>query len=257
MTQITDNMIKNAFDELAVDSKYFDKFKEMVKRSYLEQQRDNPDDDEDESNADVSIRYSKEFMKYYVPEKEKGHCDIWAETYAKSRLWMSKEYEAYFEAYRAIEEIEDKEKELDIHVASMSIDPLFRKRYKYLFSEFEDDPKEATENYCKDYRRMIALGKSEFYAHAYADYHDDIYAQSYELAKEHGMGNRDASCFGDTCAEAVDQGMLSYTKEFLKQYHEEWQKDFYFYLIKQDFEERVHRKMSLKEEEKFRKSLFG
>ena len=80
MTQITDNMIKNAFDELAVDSKYFDKFKEMVKRSYLEQQRDNPDDDEDESNADVSIRYSKEFMKYYVPEKEKGHCDTWADT---------------------------------------------------------------------------------------------------------------------------------------------------------------------------------
>lgn len=30
MKQLTDNMIKNAFDELAVDNKYFDKFKEVV-----------------------------------------------------------------------------------------------------------------------------------------------------------------------------------------------------------------------------------
>ena len=49
MKQLTDNMIKNAFDELAVDNKYFDKFKEVVERSYSEQQRDYPNDDEDES----------------------------------------------------------------------------------------------------------------------------------------------------------------------------------------------------------------
>ena len=34
MKQLTDNMIKNAFDELAVDNKYFDKFKESC-RTFL------------------------------------------------------------------------------------------------------------------------------------------------------------------------------------------------------------------------------
>lgn len=264
MTQLTDNMIKNAFDELAVDSKYFDKFKEVVERSYSEQQRDYPNDDEDESNADVSIRFSIEFMKYYVPEKEKGHCDTWADAYARNRCCRIEEYISYSEAYKAVKEKENPEKELDIHVASMSTDPLFKKRYKYLFTKINGDPKEATENYCKDYRRIIALGKSEIYAHAYADHHDEykdefctIYAQAYELAKKHGMDDSDAYCFGDTCTTAVDQCMLSYTNEFLKLYHEEWQKDFYFNLIKEDFEESEHRKMTQQEEDKFWKSLFG
>lgn len=264
MEQLTDNMIKNAFDELAVDNKYFDKFKEVVERSYSELQRDCPNDDEDESNADVSIRFSIEFMKYYVPEKEKGHCDTWADTYARNRCCRIEEYISYREAYDAIVEKENREKELDIHVASMSTDPLFRKRYKFLFTEIVGDPIEATENYCKDYRRMIALGKSEIYAHAYADHHDEykdefctIYAQAYELAKKHGMDGGEAFRFGETCITAVDQGILSYTNEFLKLYQEEWQKEFYFTLIKQDFEESKHRKMTQQEEDKFWKSLFG
>ena len=256
MKQLTDNMIKNAFDELAVDNKYFDKFKEVVERSYSELQRDCPNDDEDESNADVSIRFSIEFMKYYVPEKEKGNCDSWADTYARNRCCQIVEYISYREAYDAIVEKEDREKELDIHVASMSTDPLFKKRYKYLFTKIDGDPKEATENYCKDYRRMIALGKSEFYAQAYADSHDDIYAQAYELAKEHGMDSGNAYDFGDICTESLNRILLQ-SNEFLKLYHEEWQKDFYFNLIKENFEESEHRKMSQQEETKFRKALFG
>ena len=149
MKQLTDNMIKNAFDELAVDNKYFDKFKEVAEYYYSELQRDCPDDDEDNSNADESIRFSKEFMKYYVPEKEKGHCDIWAETYANCRTHWLKEYKSYRNAYNALEEKEHPEKELDIHVASMSTDPLFRERYEYKFlcSEIECDPKEAAALY--------------------------------------------------------------------------------------------------------------
>lgn len=148
----------------------------------------------------------------------------------------------------------------------MSTDPLFRERYEYKFlcSKIECDPKEAAEIYCNDYRRMIALGKSEIYARAYADCHDEckeelsvIYAQAFELAKKHGMDGCEAYRFGETCTTAVDQGILLQTKEFLKLYHEEWQKDFYFTLIKENFEETEHRKMSQQEEEKFRKTLFG
>ena len=244
MVQLTDIMIETAFDELAVDNKYFDKFKEVVERSYSELQRDCPNDDEDESNADVSIRFSIEFMKYYVPEKEKGH-------------W-------YRNAYNALDVKDNPKKELDIHIASMSTDSLFRERYEYKFLCSECDPKEAAENYCDDYRRMIALGKSEIYARAYADYHDEfkeefsvIYAQAFELAKKHGMNDGEPFRFGETCTTAVDQGIWSYTNEFLKLYHEEWQKDFYFTLIKENFEESEHRKMTQQEEEKFRKTLFG
>ena len=264
---LTDNMIQTAFDELAVDGKYFDKFKEEVKRCYSELQKDCPDDEDDpeeESNADASIRLSKEFMEYFVPEKEKGHGDVWAETYAKCSIPGMEEYRSYREAYDAIEDSEEREKELDIHVASMSDDPLFRKRFKYLFTEILGDPKEFTESYCNDYRRMIALGKSETYAHAYADYHDEykevfcvIYAEAYELAKFHGMDDSDAYCFGDTCTDAVDQGLWVEKDKFLERYHENWQKEFYFTLMKQNFEETEHRKMIQSEEQEFRKDLFG
>lgn len=265
MVQLTDNLIEVAYEELAVDGKYFDKFKEEVERCYSELQRDCPDDDdpEEESNADASIRLSKEFMEYFVQEIEKGQCDSWAETYARSCLPGIEEYSSYREAYYSIENEEDREKELDIHVASMSNDPLFRKRYKYLFTEITGDPKEATENYCNDYRRIIALGKSDIYAHAYADYHDDnkeafcvFYAQAYELAKNHGMDDGDAYCFGDTCTEALDQGLWVEKDKFLKRYHEDWQKEFYYTLMKQDFEETEHRKMSPSEEKEFRRELF-
>ena len=254
MVQLTDIMIETAFDELAVDNKYFDKFKEVVERSYSELQRDCPND----------IRFSIEFMKYYVPEKEKGHCDTWADTYARNRCCRIEEYISYRNAYNALDVKDNPKKELDIHIASMSTDSLFRERYEYKFLCSECDPKEAAENYCDDYRRMIALGKSEIYARAYADYHDEfkeefsvIYAQAFELAKKHGMNDGEPFRFGETCTTAVDQGIWSYTNEFLKLYHEEWQKDFYFTLIKENFEESEHRKMTQQEEEKFRKTLFG
>lgn len=265
MRQLTDNMIEMAFDKLAVKEKYFDRFKKEVERCYVELQRDCPEDDDDpeeESNADASIRISKEFMEYYVSEKEKGHCDKWSEAYAKSSLLGTEEYRSYREAYDAIEDDEEKEKELDIHVASMSDDPLFRKRYKYLFTEILGDPKEYAESYCNDYRRMIALGKSDVYAHAYADYHDEnkdefchIYAEAYELAKVHEMDDSDAYCFGDKCAEAVDIGLWTEMDGFVKHYHEDWQKEFYFTLMKKDFEETEHRKMSSTEEKELRANL--
>ena len=266
MVQLTDNMIKTAFEELAVDGKYFDKFKKEAERCYVALQRDCPEDDDDpeeESNADASIRLTKEYMEYYVPEKEKGHCDKWADEYARSSLPGMEEYRSYREAYNAIQDEKEKEKELDIHVASMSNDPLFQKRYKFLFTEILGDPKEYAEYYCNDYRKMIALGKSEIYAHAYADYHDehkeyfcDIYAQAYELAKKHGMDDSEAYCFGDTCTKAVDQGLWVEMDKFLKRYNEDWQKEFYFTLMKKDFEETEHRKMSSAEEKEIRADLF-
>lgn len=266
MIQLTENMIKMAFDELAINEEFFEIFKEEVERLYSESQIDSLDNEEfsgEESYANI-ICFSIKFMEYYVPEKKKGHCEAWAETYANSRLSRMKEYSSYRNAYYAVKNDEEKENELDIHVASMSDDPLFRKRYKFLFTEISGDPKEYAESYCNNYRGMIASGKSEIFAHAYADYHDEhdnkyfcvIYAKAYELAKSYGMNDRDAFYFGDISTEAVDQGVWSFTNEFLKRYHEKWQKDFYFTLIKNDFEESEHRKMSRAEEEKFMKELF-
>ena len=258
-------MIKKAFDELAINEKFFEKFKEEVERLYSELQKDslNNDNYSEEENYADSIRFSKNFMEYYVPEKEKGHCDVWAETYANSRLAKMVEFDSYREAYYAVKDVEERKKELNIHVTSVSEDPLFRERYKYLFAETEDDPKKYAESYCNDYRSMVALGKSEIFAHAYADYYDGsneklrtIYAQAYELVKSHGMDDCDANNFGETCVNAVFQGIWLHTDEFLKQHQEDWLKEFYFTLIKQDFEVRKHRKMSSAEEEKYMKEIF-
>jgi hypothetical protein len=132
-----------------------------------------------------------------------------------------------------------------------------------MFKECITNPKESTEEYTRTYHDLISKGKSEIYAHAYADYHDehkeyfcDIYAQAYELAKKHGMDDSEAYCFGDTCTEAVDQGLWVEMDKFLKRYNEDWQKEFYFTLMKKDFEETEHRKMSSAEEKEIRADLF-
>ena len=77
-------------------------------------------------------------------------------------------------------------------------------------------------------------GRSENYAHAYADacnrgiseYCWDIQAQAYELAKTQGMDNDSASSFAYCCGDAWANGLSLGMKSFMERYNENWQRDF-------------------------------
>ena len=232
---LTDTMIRNSFNKTGVDEKYYSIYETEAKRCYNSLMNDCPDDDD---NIDSSLHLTDEYIKYYVEEAEKGQCPKWCSSVAKFSVSGGKDYWIYREAYDSLESDEEKERELEIHTNSLSDDPVFRERYISMFKECITNLKESTEEYTRTYHNLISKGKSEVYAHAYADMADEykpffceIYADAYELATIHGMDSSEAYCFGDFCTEASDQGLWIYISKFIERYHERWQKEFYLKLV--------------------------
>lgn len=233
--ELTDIEIRHSFEKTGVDKSYFPIYEAEAKRCFFALEEDCPDEDD---NAESSLELTDVYIKYYVEESEKGHCYKWCASVAKESVVGDDEYRIYREAYDCLDSAEEKERELNIHTNSLSEDPIFRERYKSMFIDGFANLKESTENYTRIYHSLIDQGRSEVYAHAYADISNDfkpffcdIYAEAYELGTKHGMDSCAAYCFGNFCTEACDQGYEIYIDSYIKQYHEVWQKEFYLKLI--------------------------
>ena len=232
---LTDTMIRNSFNKTGVDEKYYSIYETEAKRCYDSLMKDCPDDDD---NLEGSLSLTDDYIKYYVEEAEKGHCHKWCESVAKEGVTYGNDEFIYRTAYDSLESDEEKSRELDIRTNSLSDDPIFRDRYKSMFEESIPNLIESTEEYTRTYHSLINEGKSDVYAHAYADVSNDlkplfceIYAEAFELATQHGMDSSEAYRFGDYCTEAYDYGLWPEIDDYLKKYNETWQKEFYVKLI--------------------------
>lgn len=264
MIQLTDELIRTAFAKTGFDEKYFPVYEGKVKQAYNELQEDVPDDDEtteQESNVLGSIRQANDYIAYYVEEIEKGHGDTWAASIAENR-GIEDETDIVKEAYDSIADKEKREKELDIYINSLSEDPIFRERYKSLFLDGDFYPQEKAAEYCEIYHRCIKAGKSAIYAHAFANeannYFDergthytehfvDIHAEAVEQAIEHGMDEDLAYSFGECCSDVCANGSWGMTSNYLNEYHEDWQKEFFLYLANKDYKH--YKKFDMPEDE--------
>lgn len=244
MIQLTDDLIRDAFLKTGVDEKFFPVYERVIKQAYNELQHDIPDDDEtpdEESNVFSSIRRANNYIVYYVEEIEKGHSDCWAASFADNRDICDDIHETALEAYDSIQDENQKKKDLDIFLNSISEDKIYKDRYKLVISGRV--PHEAASEYSRNYHRCIQEGKSETYAHGYANaismdydvFYCDIYAESYEQAMNHGMNHDQAYWFAECCSDACDQGFWLMIDEYLKNYHEDWQKEFYLNLANKDY----------------------
>lgn len=263
---LTDNMILRSFDKTGVNEKYFPIYKAEVLRRFKALQEECPDDEdttEEDANSTFSLSLTDDHIKFYAEESDKGHSNIWCHSVAIDSVTGENEYWIIRNALDKIENVSDKKMELKIHAVSINSDPIFIKRYLYLFHAVVIDASEKAEDYCRIYHSCIEKGKSETYAHAYADvYNNDykpffceIYARAYELAKNHGLSDNEAYCFGESCTEAADQGLWSYARKLTSKYNETWQRDFFFDLMRDEFERGEKRKMTEQEEHDFRKDL--
>jgi len=241
--QLTDEIIREAFAKTGVNTKYFPVYEAEVKRRYNSLQENNPDDEEsteEDNNVFISLDLTNDYIPYYASEREKGHSHQWSHLYASDKVSEEKEYWCIQNALREIANEEDKEKELDIHARSINKDPIFVDRYKCLLFEDFENICENAEKYCYIYHQCIDNGKSENYAHAYADacnrgiseYCWDIQAQAYELAKTQGMDNDSASSFAYCCGDAWANGLSLGMKSFMERYNENWQRDFYISMLR-------------------------
>lgn len=264
MIQLTDELIRDAFLKTGFDERYFPVYEEKVKQAYDELQQVFPDDEEttdEESNVFSSIRRANDYIAYYVEEIEKGHSDKWAASIADNR-GVENEFDTVEEAYNSIENEDEREKELDIYINSLSEDPIFRERYKSLFHDKDFYSHEKADEYCENYYRCIKAGKSTIYAHAFANevnnYFDergshytehfvDIHAEAVEQAIEHGMDEDQAYSFGECCSDVCANGSWWMTSDYLNEYHEDWQKEFFLYLANKDYKH--YKKFDMPEDE--------
>ena len=263
---LTDAMIHNSFEKTGFDMKYFAVYEAEAKHCFQELQGDYPDDEdstEDDNNALSSLALTDDYIKFYVQEAEKGHNNVWCESVARDSSSGEHEIWVVCNALAAIDDDKEKENELSIHAHSLSNDPIFVKRYIYLIHETEPEAKELAEDYCKAYHECIKNGKSEIYAHAYADavnedfYPDfcEMYARAYELAVQHGMDDLEAHFYGDFCTDALDQGLWLYMDDYLKKYNKEWQVDFLIEILCEDIKEEKHRDLHKDEYEEIKKEV--
>ena len=266
MIHLTDELIKGAFAKTGFDEKYFPLYKEEMIRRYNElQQGDTGEDEtsEEERNVTYSICDANVYISYYVREIEKGHSEIWASKFAEE-LSLDDEDEIFcvFCTYSSIEDEEQRERDLDIYVSSLSSDDIFRERFKSLFHDHDFYPQEKAAEYCEIYHRCIKAGKSAIYAHAFANeannYFDergthynehfvDVHAEAVEQAIEHGMDDDQAYSFGERCSDVCANGSWWMTSDYLNEYHEDWQKEFFLYLANKDYKH--YKKYDMPEEE--------
>ena len=249
--ELTDTKIRDSFNKTGVSESYYSIYEAEAKRCYDSLMKDCPDDDD---NIEFSLNQTDDYIKYYVEEAEKGHCHKWCDSVAIdsiNSLTANDKHYIYHNAVNKMENDNDKERELEMHVNSLSKDPIFKERYKFLFREFPIDPTEKAREYTSIYHDMISKGKSEVYAHAYADMADEdkpffceIYAEAFELATQHGMDSSEAYCFGDYCTDAYAFGLWPEIDDFLKKYKETWQKEFYVKLICDEIRREENREIS-------------
>ena len=256
MIQLTDEIIKGSFDELGLDEKFFPFFEKEVIGSFNQSWLSLPVDEvssesleKEKRELSIILDKAKRSIIYFT-EIEKGHSRDWAATFAKQHFDEEECYKV-FAAYNSIDDKNKREKELEIYVNHISDDDIFRDRFKSLIHKGLFFENERVVNYTDAYHQCVKNGKSVIYAHAFADevskdhygvdknHVADIYAEAYEMAIKHGMNDICARRFGNYYTETCcNDCWWTSINEFIKKYHEDWQKELYLYLTNKDYKKR-------------------
>ena len=263
---LTEALIQETFEATGINPQHYDIFHNEAISVYNSLEEDIPDDEEttyDESNVKECLIAATEHTSIYSKEIEKGHCEAWALSFASDSVKGESESYVVRNALDSIGTEEERDRELNIHAESINPDPIFQKRYKEIIFDGNGNIAEQATEYAMAYHWCINNGKSQHYAHAYADvsmeYHErfcEIHAEAYEIAKLHGMDDDQAYQFGDSCTEACDRGYSLYLKGFIDYHKEDWQKDFYVYLMCKEYKD-VHKSdMPAWELEEIKKEIY-
>jgi len=160
--------LKVIANEKQIAEKYFEDFIAFVEKD-IKQMTDEAELDEDEIGV-AAIDFAVEFIKKYEVEIQKGHSEEWSKIYAES---IEEHPHAFYEAYNSVKkgDPEKAKQELKIHCRAEGGDDLYTSHFISLMENGEgfSDPDKQAANYSAIYKEQIALGKSELFAHEYAD----------------------------------------------------------------------------------------
>lgn len=188
-----------------IHAEYFIKTYEI---SYDEFEIDQDWEDENESVEEHTLNYCLEFyLPIFLKYLKNGHNPIWANEIALS---SDDEPRAILDTYHKIKKENPAlvKSEIALYAKSISDEELFIKYYLFLMEhDYLIDVEERAFNYVKIFKEEIARGKSEIYAHEYADYrvgsedftdkYCECYAFGYEKAIKDGKPEEYSRIFAD------------------------------------------------------------
>ncbi|MFN9115398.1 MAG: hypothetical protein ACK5XN_35530 [Bacteroidota bacterium] len=123
-----------------------------------------------EKSKSEAVKLAIEDFRLFEAQIEKGHGKQWAQLYAIS---IEEHPHSFNRAYREIKEIDaiKSKEELIIHCNAMGGDEYYTKHFIFLMENGAalSDPDKQAARYSAIYKEQIALGKSEVFAHEYAD----------------------------------------------------------------------------------------
>jgi len=207
------------------DEKYFSKFLAYYKVSFnelLEDHKNWTDDDFDEGDSvQASALWSaNDFIQKYIGFIEKGHGEEWSHQMAHSL--EGGERAVYF-VHSDLEAINPElaKKELLLYTKALCGDEYFKKYYLLLF-EVQADPNgriETAQNYSRIFKEQVAKGKSEIYAHHYADYmadgtYNEIYCEEYAFAFDKAINEKKSEVYARIYANKYASALIDIKARF-------------------------------------------
>lgn len=130
---LTDSLIRESFDKTGLAEKYYSLFSKEAYRCYESLQKDMPDDEEttyDDSNVKECLIAATEYTSYYSQEIEKGHCEAWAQSFARDSVNGETKEHIIRSAMEILGSLDERNREIDIHVDSISDDAEYKQSYK-------------------------------------------------------------------------------------------------------------------------------
>ena len=167
---IPKEVLKEAFDKLEIDSKYYPLFDERATKALNDISIGYEPEQDD---IDGSIDIATEYINIYVGQIEVGLSETWAETFANLRINKDVDdsaWEAYWKVCKSLNrEIADKD--LALFARFLDDNPRFVENYINIF--IKGGTIKETYDFLKLYDSLIEKGKSEVYAREYALHHID------------------------------------------------------------------------------------
>ena len=175
-----------------------------------------------------AIHFAIDYFNKFYKEIRKGHNEVWANLFSKC---IEEGSRAIDETYQSLKKIDPAKalKELEIHCKAVGGDDLYIKHFVYLIEVGVDNsapsPDEQAATYSKLFKEQIKQGKSEIFAHNYADLmamHEyselGCYAEAAEYEKSINAGNTEqyARAYAMKIAKYIENYCSSY-EEFLKE----------------------------------------
>jgi len=186
-------------------SQFLQKFKDIYLRYNEEAEAYEGTSEDPNAINSGSLELTIEKLELFMKEINKGHSEKWAALVIDNMPieYTESEYCGGISfAYRELLKKNKKlaEQELLIHSKSFGEDEIFEKQYIHLIkNDGSMNSLENAKNYAKCYKRLVKEGKSEIYAHYYADWADEYtsffcenFAFAVEKALSQGLKESDA-----------------------------------------------------------------